>query len=241
MPFTLSHPALVLPLKYLPNRWFSMTGLIIGSLTPDFEYFFRMSTKSIYSHPIVGLFWFDLPLGILLCFLYHDLIRNSLFEDLPRFLRSRFSNFKQFAWNEYFKSSWIIIILSIFIGGVSHIFWDSFTHAHGYFVQFIPALSNKVSLFGWQIPIFKVLQHASSLIGGLVILFAIARIPIDIGIRVQFNLKYWSLIILITCIIIFLRFFNGIDLKSYGNIFMTIISAGLIGLTLTSLLIRRKT
>ncbi|WP_240482010.1 DUF4184 family protein [Flavobacterium psychrophilum] len=39
MPFTFSHPAIILPLRYLPRQWFSLTGLIIGSLTPDFEYF----------------------------------------------------------------------------------------------------------------------------------------------------------------------------------------------------------
>ncbi|WP_262496247.1 DUF4184 family protein [Flavobacterium piscis] len=40
MPFTFSHPAIILPLKYLPKNWISLTGLIIGSLTPDFEYFY---------------------------------------------------------------------------------------------------------------------------------------------------------------------------------------------------------
>lgn len=38
MPFTFSHPAIILPLSYLPKKWFSLTGLIIGSLIPDFEY-----------------------------------------------------------------------------------------------------------------------------------------------------------------------------------------------------------
>ncbi|WP_113654854.1 DUF4184 family protein, partial [Pedobacter namyangjuensis] len=30
MPFTFSHPAIVLPLTYLPKKWFSLTGLVIG-------------------------------------------------------------------------------------------------------------------------------------------------------------------------------------------------------------------
>ena len=54
MPFTFSHPAIVLPLKYLPKKWFSFTGLIIGSMTPDFEYFLRMKVKSDYSHTLNG-------------------------------------------------------------------------------------------------------------------------------------------------------------------------------------------
>lgn len=46
MSFTFSHPAIVSPLNYFPNKWFSLTGLVIGSLTPDFEYFLRMRIKS---------------------------------------------------------------------------------------------------------------------------------------------------------------------------------------------------
>ncbi|SEF46838.1 protein of unknown function [Flavobacterium urumqiense] len=40
MPFTFSHPAIILP--FLKNKKLSATALIIGSMSPDFEYFFRM-------------------------------------------------------------------------------------------------------------------------------------------------------------------------------------------------------
>lgn len=52
MPFTFSHPSIVLPLTYLPKKWISLTGIVIGSLTPDFEYFLRMKIQSTYSHTI---------------------------------------------------------------------------------------------------------------------------------------------------------------------------------------------
>ncbi|MEB0248571.1 DUF4184 family protein, partial [Mucilaginibacter sp. 5B2] len=61
MPFTISHPAVILPLNYLPKRFISLTALVVGSLTPDFEYFIRMKVQSDYSHTLPGLFWFDLP------------------------------------------------------------------------------------------------------------------------------------------------------------------------------------
>lgn len=103
MPFTFSHPAIVLPLTYLPKKWFSLTGLIIGSITPDFEYFIRMKVQRDYSHTLSGLFWFNLPLGILLAFIFHGIVRNSLIENLPLFLKSRFSNFTRFNWLNFFK------------------------------------------------------------------------------------------------------------------------------------------
>ena len=56
MPFTPAHPAIVLPL--IRSRYFSATGLIIGSLSPDFEYFFKMSVDSIYSHSKGGIILF---------------------------------------------------------------------------------------------------------------------------------------------------------------------------------------
>ena len=57
MPFTFSHPAIILPLKKLPKKYISMTGLIVGSIAPDFEYFLRMKSK--YSHTMSGILWYD--------------------------------------------------------------------------------------------------------------------------------------------------------------------------------------
>ena len=81
MPFTFSHPAIILPLNYLSKKWFSITGLVIGSLSPDFEYFIRMKIESNYSHTFWGIFYFDLPLGIMLTFIFHNIVKNELFEN----------------------------------------------------------------------------------------------------------------------------------------------------------------
>lgn len=240
MPFTFSHPAIILPLTYLPRKWFSLTGLVIGSLTPDFEYFLRMRIKSNYSHTIEGLFWFDLPLGLLLAFIFHNIVRDSLFNNLPPFLKSRFSTFKQFDWNRHFKQNWIVVTISIIIGAASHIFWDSFTHDHGYFVQTIPALQNSVDFLGRQIPILKILQHSSTLLGGLVIAFAIYKLPTNKTEKENINLKYWTILAGLTLTIIAVRLLSGLDPKQYGNVIVTGISAGLLSLTITPWLTRTK-
>lgn len=240
MPFTFSHPAIVLPLTFLPRQWFSLTGLVIGSLTPDFEYFLRMRIKSNYSHTIDGLFWFDLPFGLLLAFIFHNIVRDKLFDNLPTILKSRFSTFKQFEWNGHFKRNWFVVTISILIGAASHIFWDSFTHDHGYFVQTIPSLKNSVDFLFGQIPILKILQHSSTLLGGLVIAFAIYKLPTNKTEKENINLKYWTTIVFMTLTIIAVRLFIGLDPKQYGNVIVTAISAGLISLTLTPWLTRPK-
>lgn len=135
MPFTFSHPAIVLPLKNIFGKWVSLTGLIIGSLTPDFEYFIRMKIESSYNHTITGTLWFNLPLGILLCFAFHNIVKRPLIENTPNFIQSRMTILKESDWTRYFKQNWIIVSLSIIIGAYSHIFWDSFTHSNTFFTN----------------------------------------------------------------------------------------------------------
>src|SRR5215211_4739576 len=98
MPFTFSHPAAILPLHYFLKKRASITGLIAGSLVPDFEYFVRIYHKSYYSHSWAGLFWMDLPAGLALCFLFHQLIRRPLFANAPLLLKKKMAPYQHFAW-----------------------------------------------------------------------------------------------------------------------------------------------
>lgn len=236
MPFTFSHPAIILPLTYFPKKWFSLTGLVIGSIAPDFEYFIRMKVQSNYSHTWVGLLWFDLSISILLAFIFHNIVRNPFINNLPQFLQSRLSVFILFDWSKYFKKNWSIVLLSILIGSASHLLGDDFTHQKGFFVQQFSVLQTNVKIGYQQIPLFKILQHLSSLIGGIIIVFTIWKLPKH-NIKIEkINYKYWLVVICITLIIIAVKLFTLEDYKSYGNLLVTSISASLISLILTSIL-----
>jgi hypothetical protein len=240
MPFTFSHPAIILPLKYLPGNWFSLTGLIVGSLTPDFEYFIRMKVQSNYSHTIYGMLWFDLPLAILLCFIFHNLVRNDLFKNLPKHIQSRTLVYTEFNWNNYFKRSWVIIIISTLIGIASHLFWDSFTHDHGYFVNKISVLRNSFFIFDKEIPILKIGQHLSTLIGGIIIMFTISKLPKNNIPSYPSNKIYWPLLVTLTIMIILIRLLTITNYSAYGHIIVSLISAFLISLILTPVVIKLK-
>ena len=67
MPFTFSHPAIILPLLKLGKNKVSATALIAGSMAPDFEYFINFQMKQIHGHTAAGMFYYDFPLAILLC------------------------------------------------------------------------------------------------------------------------------------------------------------------------------
>ena len=172
-----------------------------------------MRIKSNFSHTIDGIFWFDLPLGILLAFIFHNIIRDSLFDNLPIFLKSRFSAFRQFDWNNHFKRNWLVVTISVLIGAASHICWDSFTHDHGYFVETIPSLTHPVGFFSKQVPILKILQHSSSLIGGLAIAFAVYKLPANKTKRENVNLKYWIIFTGLFLTIVGFRLLNGLELR----------------------------
>lgn len=196
----------------------------------------RMKIKSNYSHTIDGLFWFDLPLGLLLAFIFHDIVRNSLFDNLLTFFNSRFSAFRHFDWNKHFKQNWFVVLISILIGAASHLLWDSFTHENGYFVQTIPMLKSTANIMGREVPLLKILQHSSTIIGGLVIAFAIYRLPNDIKTTANFNIKFWTIFAGFTVTIIAIRLLCGLDIREYGNVIVTSISAIMISITLAALL-----
>ena len=236
MPFTFSHPAIVLPLSYLPKRWVSLTGLVIGSLTPDFEYLLKMRIESVFGHTLVGLAWFDVPLGIILAFVFHDIVRNSLLDNLPLLLKARLTVFKQFDWNSYFRNNWLIVILSTLVGAASHLVWDGFTHNQAFFVQKIPGLSMVIEIFGRQVPILKLLQHSSTLVGGFVIAFALLRLPVDRNVKSSASFSYWSIVAMVAFSIILLRLLSGFDYKMYGHLIATSIATVLIGLIVTPLI-----
>ncbi|MEL1254962.1 DUF4184 family protein [Flavobacterium sp. DGU38] len=237
MPFTFSHPAIVLPLNYLPKNWFSLTGLIIGSMVPDFEYFIRMKVKSIYSHTLDGIFWFDFPFALLLCFLFHNIVKKLLFQNLPKGFQIRFSTFKEFDWNNYFKNNWFVIIISILIGTVSHLFWDSFTHDHGYFVNHISSLQKTFIISDIKIPALKIAQHSSTAIGGAIILYAFFKLPKSSRPISSINKNYWILLLLISTMILFFRFNIGLETNEYGNIIVSVIASILLSLIFTPLVL----
>lgn len=216
-----------------------MTGLIVGSLAPDFEYFIRMSIESRYSHTVSGLFWFDLPLGLLFTFIFHNLIRDNLIDHLPTFLRSRCSVIKQFAWNGYFKANKWVVISSVLLGAASHVGWDAFTHVNGYFASQIPALHRTAEIAGLKLPYYKLLQHLSTLLGGCVVAVALYRLPVQGANDGRNNRKYWLGFSALALIIIAVRFFTGADFSILGNFIMTGMSAGFLSLMMTPLLIGR--
>jgi hypothetical protein len=239
MPFTFSHPAIVLPLTLKKFR-LSATGLIIGSMTPDFEYFLRMRNVSKYSHTYAGLFWFDLPLALLLCFIYHTIVRNSLFDNLPIFLKERFIIYKNFQWENYFQKNWVVVCISILIGAASHIVWDAFTHEALFFVEKDPELSTVMKVGTINLAGYKFLQLASSIVGLLVVIISIILLKKRPVVNKTINYKYWMIVVLIILSVMFMRFIGGLEINAYRRVMVSFISSVIIALILTPMIISQQ-
>jgi hypothetical protein len=242
MPFTFSHPAAVLPFGYLPKRFFSMTGLAIGSTAPDFEYFLRMRDRSIYGHTWAGIFYFDLPVSILLAFLFHLVVRNNLIDNLPGFLARRLQSLKEFDWSTYFKENIPVVIISICIGAASHIIWDKFTHGNSTSsADMFPVLLKKVNIKGQVLAVYDILQIISSMVGGLAVLYALWQYPPqNTYIARRSFFLYWITASIMACPLIIVRLLTRDYNRNFDDLVMLAIAGGLFGIVLASLIFRKK-
>ncbi len=157
-----------------------------------------------------------------------------LVNNLPSFLRKRFSVLTHYNWIHYFRKHWVMVILSMLVGIFSHLLWDAFTHLN---LRYPDATYSQVRFLGHRL--YLLLQYSNSLIGLAVVIGYIARMPQHQLIKVRRSpFAYWLLVGIfgtITGAIIANNTTDYIDIIFYIN---TCISSALLGLTLTSLLFK---
>src|SRR5690348_1510941 len=68
MPWTLSHPAAVLPFRRFARRPLTFAALVIGSTTPDFGFYINRFDLSDFAHTFAGTFLLCLPCGLVVVF-----------------------------------------------------------------------------------------------------------------------------------------------------------------------------
>lgn len=236
MPFTFSHPAIVLPLKYAWSKRFSLTALVIGSIVPDFEYFARFQNASYHSHKWPGVLWFDIPVGLLLCFIFHDVVKKPLIMNLPLSLHQRTMKYCSFNWKKYFLSHWLIVLYSLVLGIISHLFWDKVTHETYRVFNHVPVLKDSLDPDFHPNLVYRIIQMSYSLAGLAFIAFSIWKLPRDTSFDYyRKNRLYWTLFGFLAASIM------GMTILSTGLEFVdwiiATISSLLIALTISSFLL----
>ena len=173
MPFTLSHPAAVVPLA----RWLPLSALVAGAVAPDL-YFLALQTMPVhdievpvlglvtttYAHTWPGIATFSLPIALCLWFLFHTVAKWPLIALFPPQTR------RQLCLLAVGSGRMAGIGLLAAVGGVvvglgTHLLWDASTHREGWVGDLLPILGTWVVLPGMAVRLDELLFILSSALG----------------------------------------------------------------------------
>ncbi len=177
MPFTLSHPAAILPLIRHP---FVVPALIAGSMAPDVPVFARIqATEAVWweplfnqthTHSAAGAVGVDLGYALGLMGLYLLLRRPVLALVPPLAARAGIREAGEPRPHGRGPAGALRLALwtglSALIGIVTHIVWDSFTHYQMFFHKNVAFMSTEVI---GGLDVLRLLQHLSTVAGLLII------------------------------------------------------------------------
>ena len=230
MPFTFSHPAIVVPLARLKPRWFSATGLVAGSLAPDFLYFIKMDGSADFGHTLAGIFGFDLPISYLLAFAFHRWVRNPLLVHLPAPLDRKYAGYQAFDFAGRLKKNWFVFPLSVLLGAGSHIGWDYFGDPRGWTYYAAPGFfSQYVSVAGVRLRVYLLIERIGSGLGLLFLGWAALRTGRPaVGtapVSARSKAVYWLSLLVTTLVFAGLRFPFDPDIHQLSQVVLVVTSA----------------
>jgi len=162
VPFTLAHGAAALPFR----RFRLVTsGLLVGTFAPDFEYFLRLAPNERFGHTLFGTFVLTLPVALLVLWLFHNFVKVPVARLLPETIQRRLTNhLGEFRFGGVARFA--LVVGSVLVGIATHLVWDSFTHRNTWLYHRWPLLRQTVDLpILGMIPLYKVFQHGSTVIG----------------------------------------------------------------------------
>ncbi len=165
MPFTFCHPAAALPFC----RWrFVLSALVIGSISPDFEYFLTVSGQNRGGHTFPGVLLYTFPVALCMLAVFHGLLKWPVISLLPSGLQAKVVEpARKFTW--WPPRRLILVLLSLALGIATHIIWDNLTHSDEWVGRHWSGIAIPLGqVWGGRITIEKLLQYGSTGIGAAV-------------------------------------------------------------------------
>lgn len=167
MPFPFfAHQAAALPFKL---RWpmLSGTGLVLGSMAPDFGYFLIGQQVSRAWHRPHGVLLFCLPVSFMLYLFVTRVIAAPIARHLPRTGTFRLHHLAYLEAQPRTGRHLLVVAACIVVGAMTHLGWDLFTHDGTWMGDRLPWLRMEVLRVGDRRIIgTSVLWIASTLAGG---------------------------------------------------------------------------
>ncbi len=175
MPVTLpAHAAAVLPFFRLSRRGVLPTALVVGACAPDLSYVYAVRELGDYAHEFPGFILFCVPVGLAVLVWLEALILPALRRALPELAGVQWGRFARTEGLPRTALAWCALVGALVLGASTHLLWDGFTH-HSMWPASVLYPDVEVPLGSRDLPLARVLQHTSSLVGSLVVLGYMAR------------------------------------------------------------------
>lgn len=161
MPFTVAHAAAAPPLWRLSGRRLVLSAVAVGSMAPDFEYFVHLRTHRTIGHTVPGLFLQCLPAALVVLAAWHLVVKRPLAALLPPRLAPLAAHAGE-PFPFWPAPRLACICVSVLLGSLTHLAWDSFTHSSGFVVRHVELLD---VYLGRGAHVYDVLQYLSGVAG----------------------------------------------------------------------------
>ena len=141
-------------------RRLPLSALIIGTMSPDYEYLLTLAPITRVAHTPRGLALFCVPVSLAVWFVFRRLVRPALLDLFPPGAARAIGPA---------SASWGLALAAVALGAVSHVIWDGFTHHSDWGVNLLPVLRSQPIPQIVALPWYKLLQYGSS-VGGVLVL-----------------------------------------------------------------------
>jgi hypothetical protein len=161
VPFTGSHPAAVLFLRWTP---LPVSALVIGSVAPDIPYYLP-SGPGWPTHTAVAVVTVDALLGALAWVLWHGLLAAPALAVAPAGVRARVVGRVGVGLRRRVGTTReaALVVAALVVGSATHVLWDEFSHPHRWGTDHIPALTET-----WHgMAGYRWVQYASGVAGAV--------------------------------------------------------------------------
>ncbi len=162
VPFTLSHPAAVLPLRRVG---LPMSAMVAGSMVPDVPVFFGWPEFYRLTHSLLGVVTVAPVLSLVALGVWFHLTRDALVDLAPDPVRLRLAARARLTGRQ-----WLLAPVAAAVGAATHVVWDDFTHEDRWGVRQVAWLRAEHG----ALPGYKWAQYGMSAAGLVVVAAAIA-------------------------------------------------------------------
>lgn len=142
-------------------------------MSPDLPYFQPVADWRLMSpatHSLAGILTWDLLFGVAMWAVWR-VGAEPLHDLAPDMVRRRW---RPASWPTSL-SGWVIVVPAVFVGAVTHVLWDEFTHIGRLGTTYIPAIAASYPMPWGPFPGYRLLQYASGAVGLAIMVWVGAR------------------------------------------------------------------